>query len=114
MANGHTPRGADAVPRRRLDREAYEWRAREGPCFVCETLVGNPEYRAHLVWADDDAVAFLAREPPLLGTTLVAPRAHREQVTADFRMEEYLALQRLVYWWARRSARSCPPSGSTS
>jgi diadenosine tetraphosphate (Ap4A) HIT family hydrolase len=57
----------------------------------------HPGYRAHLVWADDDAVAFLARDPPLLGTTLVAPRAHREQVTSDFRMEEYLALQRLVY-----------------
>jgi diadenosine tetraphosphate (Ap4A) HIT family hydrolase len=60
-------------------------------------LAGNPEYRAHLVWVDDDAVAFLARDPPLLGTTLVAPRAHREQVTADFRIEEYLALHRLVY-----------------
>jgi diadenosine tetraphosphate (Ap4A) HIT family hydrolase len=97
MSNRRTPRGAGAVPRRPLDREAYERRAREGPCLVCETLAGNPGYRAHLVWADDDAVAFLARDPPLLGTTLVAPRAHREQVTSDFRMEEYLALQRLVY-----------------
>ena len=77
-------------------------------------LAGNPEYRAHLVWVDDDVVAFLARDPPLLGTTLVAPRAHREQVTADFRIEEYLALQRLVYLVARRSAKSCPPNGCTS
>jgi diadenosine tetraphosphate (Ap4A) HIT family hydrolase len=34
----------------------------------------------------------------LLGHTLVTPRAHREQVTADFNIEEYLGLQRLVYY----------------
>jgi hypothetical protein len=33
----------------------------------------------------------------LLGHTLIAPRAHREQVTTDFKIEEYLALQHLVY-----------------
>src|SRR5215204_5339634 len=31
------------------------------------------------------------------GYTLVAPKEHREQVTADFAMKEYLDLQRLVY-----------------
>ena len=31
------------------------------------------------------------------GYTLVAPKEHREQVTGDFTMEEYLGLQRLVY-----------------
>jgi hypothetical protein len=44
----------------------------------------------HLVWAEEYAIAFLAKDPPLLGTTLVAPRAHREQVTGDFPMAEYL------------------------
>ena len=29
--------------------------------------------------------------------TLVAPKEHREQVTGDFTLEEYLSLQRLVY-----------------
>jgi len=29
--------------------------------------------------------------------TLVAPREHREQVTGDFAVEEYLDLQRVVY-----------------
>ena len=97
MAHSRTASGPDPVPRRPLDIAAYEQRAREGPCFVCETLAGNSDYPAHFVWADDDAVAFLARDPSLLGTTLVAPRAHRERVTADFGIEEYLALQRLVY-----------------
>ena len=50
------------------------------------------------MWTDDHAVAFLARYNTLLGHTLVAPRAHREQVTGDFELDEYLALQRLVYW----------------
>lgn len=58
-----------------MDPEAYERRSRP----------------------DDVAVAFLARYNTLLGHTLVAPRAHREQVTADFGIEEYLALPRLVY-----------------
>jgi hypothetical protein len=52
-----------------------------------EMLAGNPEYRAHLVWVDDDALAFLARDPTLLGTTLVAPRAHREQQLAALSWE---------------------------
>lgn len=89
--------GLDAVPRRQLDAGAYERRSREGPCFVCETLAGNPDCPHHLVWAEEHAIAFLAKDPPLLGTTLVAPRVHREQVTGDFTMAEYLALQRLVY-----------------
>ena len=89
--------GLDAVPRRPLDATASERRSRQGPCFVCETLAGNPDYPHHLIWAEEYAIAFLAKDPPLLGTTLVAPRAHREQVTGDFAMAEYLALQRLVY-----------------
>ena len=35
--------------------------------------------------------------PTLYGYTLVAPRQHREQVTGDFTLDEYLALQRIVY-----------------
>ena len=97
-----------------MDAAAYEKRSREGPCFVCATLAGHPEYPGHLVWADDQAAAFLARYNTLLGHTLVAPRAHREQVTGDFRVEEYLELQRLVYQVGEAVRRSCRPSGSTS
>jgi ATP adenylyltransferase len=32
-----------------------------------------------------------------VGDTLVAPKAHREEVTGDFSLEEYLRLQTLVY-----------------
>ena len=88
--------GADAVPRRAMDVAAYERRARQGPCFICQALAGDPDYPAHIVWADDHNVAFLAVYHTLLGHTLVAPRAHRQQVTGDLRIEEYLAVQRLV------------------
>jgi diadenosine tetraphosphate (Ap4A) HIT family hydrolase len=97
MADSRTAGEAAALARRPLDAVGYEKRSREGPCFVCETVAGNLDYPGHFVWADDHTVAFLASYNTLLGHTLVAPRAHREHVTADFGIEDYLALQRLVY-----------------
>jgi len=88
---------SDVVPRQPIDVQSYERRSRQGPCFVCQTIAGHPDYPGHIVWTDDRAVAFLARYNTLLGHTLVAPRAHREHVTADFGLDEYLSLQRLVY-----------------
>ena len=41
--------------------------------------------------------AFLSKYPTLFGYTIVAPKAHREQVTGDFSEIEYLDLQRFVY-----------------
>jgi diadenosine tetraphosphate (Ap4A) HIT family hydrolase len=103
-----TPEGAPPPPRRPMDVEAYERRSRQGPCFVCELLAGNPDYPGDVVWADDDAVAVLARYNTLLGHTLVAPRAHREQVTGDFPIEEYLSLQRLVHQVGEALRRELP------
>jgi diadenosine tetraphosphate (Ap4A) HIT family hydrolase len=68
-----------------------------GRCFICELLAGNPEFAHHLVYEDEHAVAFLNRYPPMYGYVLVAPREHREQVTADFNADEYLRLQEVVY-----------------
>lgn len=48
------------------------------------------------MYEDETAIAFLNRFPVLLGYTIVAPKEHREQVTADFSEEEYLALQSVV------------------
>lgn len=80
-----------------LDLDAYVQRCQEGPCFICEMVSGNPEYRHHLVFEDPHTVAFLNRYPTLYGCVLVAPREHREQVTGDFTLDEYLALQRVIY-----------------
>lgn len=77
--------------------DAYVERSRHGPCFVCEMLVGNPQYHHHVVYEDEMAVAFLNKYPMLYGYTLVAPKAHREQVTGDFSVDEYLSLQHVIY-----------------
>lgn len=80
-----------------FDMDAYVARITSGPCFICEIVAGNPDYRHHVVYEDETAVAFLNKYPPLYGYVLVAPREHREQVTGDFSPAEYLALQRVIY-----------------
>jgi len=84
--------------RQRVDIEAYVARVRRGPCFLCAIAAGQAAYREHhIIYEDATALVFLSKYPVLYGYTLVAPRAHREQVTGDFTVDEYLALQRLVY-----------------
>ncbi len=51
----------------------------------------------NIIHEDDRFIAFLDGYPRVYGYTLVAPKEHREQVTEDFTVEEYLELQRLVY-----------------
>lgn len=84
-------------PRRPIDIQAYLDGIQHNPCFICELVAGNPDYRHHIIYEDETAIVFLNKYPTLYGYTLVAPRDHREQVTGDFSMDEYLALQRLVY-----------------
>lgn len=79
-----------------FDVHAYEERSK-GPCFICEMLAGNPDYRHHIIYEDQNAVVFLSKYPTLYGYTLVAPKSHREQATGDFTIEEYLALQQVIY-----------------
>lgn len=81
--------------RRTVDFEAIRNRL-DGRCFICEMLAGNPDYSHHIVYEDDATVAFLNAYPPLYGYVLVAPREHREQVTGDFTLDEYLALQTVI------------------
>jgi diadenosine tetraphosphate (Ap4A) HIT family hydrolase len=80
---------------KRIDFEALR-RQLGDRCFICEMLSGNPEFAHHLVYEDDDTVAFLNRFPKVYGHVLVAPKVHREQVTGDFSPEEYLQLQKVV------------------
>ncbi len=80
-----------------LDVETYIQSCQTGPCFVYEIVAGNPERRHHIVYEDDATIAFLNKYPTLYGYTLVAPRDQREQATSDFTIEEYLALQQVIY-----------------
>ncbi len=83
------------VEKQPFDIRAYAKRSKEGPCFICELVAGtNPH---HLIYEDQTAVVFLNKYPSLAGYALVAPRDHREHVTGDFTLEEYLELQRLIY-----------------
>jgi diadenosine tetraphosphate (Ap4A) HIT family hydrolase len=83
--------------RQSLDLQTYIRDIQTRPCFICEMVAGNPAYAHEIIYADDRAIAFLNKYPPLYGYVLVAPRVHREQVTGDFALEEYLALQQVIY-----------------
>ena len=91
-----------------FDLRGYVARTRSGPCFVCEIVAGNPEYRHHVVYEDDQAIVFVNKYPTLYGYVLVAPKAHREQVMGDFSPEEYLSLQSLIYRVAEALRQSVP------
>ena len=91
-----------------FDIEAYVQRSQHGPCFICEIVAGNPEYRHHVIYEDDVAIVFLNKYPTLRGYTLVAPKEHREHVTGDFTLDEYLALQQIIYRVAEAVQRAVP------
>ena len=42
-----------------VDIGAYVEQITDGPCFICEMLAGNPEYRHSIICQDEITVAFL-------------------------------------------------------
>jgi diadenosine tetraphosphate (Ap4A) HIT family hydrolase len=81
----------------RFDLDAYLGEAAQG-CFICRLVQGDPTLAPHhIIWRGEEAIAFLNRFPTVYGYTLVAPIAHREQVTGDFSLHRYLGLQRIVH-----------------
>jgi diadenosine tetraphosphate (Ap4A) HIT family hydrolase len=96
-----------AMRRRPVDRDELQRRL-AGRCFICELLRGNPDFRHHVVYEDGQAVAFLQRFQTLYGYVLVAPKEHREQVTGDFTLDEYLALQAVVHRVGEAIRRAVP------
>jgi diadenosine tetraphosphate (Ap4A) HIT family hydrolase len=51
-----------------MDLAAYEQRIRNGRCFVCGVVRGDPDYNHEQVVFEDDAhIAFLDRYPTLYG-----------------------------------------------
>jgi len=67
------------------------------PCFVCGIVENLPDAATQTVYEDDMYIAFLDGYPRQHGYTLVCPKRHLEQVSADFDLAEYLSLQELVY-----------------
>ena len=67
------------------------------PCFICSLVQGEVRLPETIIYEDERGLVFLDAYPRAYAYTLVAPKEHREQVTGDFTMEEYLYLQQLVY-----------------
>ena len=82
--------------RKTFDLDEYIERIQNSPCFICEMIAGRLAGN-HVIHQDQSIIVFLNKYPVLYGYVLVAPAQHKEHVTGDFTLEEYLALQRVVY-----------------
>ena len=84
------------MDRTSFDLDDYIERIQNGPCFICDMVAGRLNGN-HLIFQNEEFIAFLNKYPSLYGYALIAPVQHKEQVTGDFTLEEYLFLQRAVY-----------------
>lgn len=91
-----------------FDLDEYARRVTDGPCFVCAFIEGRPDHLHHLIYEDDNTVAFLNRYPTLLGYCLVAPRRHVESWVQDMEPPEFLRFQSIVHAVARAIAATLP------
>lgn len=91
--------------RQPFDLDSYIRRIQSSACFICEMVAGRL-HGNHIIQQSDDFIIFLNKYPMLYGYTLVAPAKHKEQVTGDFSLDEYLALQRIVYRTAEAVRKS--------
>ena len=83
--------------RQPFDLVAYSARTRSGRCFICELILGNPDFTHHVIAEDDETIIFLNKYPTLRGYALVCPKAHREDLAEELSREEYLRLQAKVH-----------------
>ena len=74
--------------RKAFDLDAYIEGIQNGPCFICEMSAGNLDGN-HVIYQDHEVIVFLNKYPVLYGYVLVAPGAHKENVTSDFTIEDY-------------------------
>ncbi len=74
---------------------------------MCAIVHGEAEEPHHIVYESADAIAFLSLHQVLAGYT-IAPKQHREQVTGDFDLDEYLDLHRVVYRVGEAVRRAVP------
>ena len=93
--------------RKPFDLDSYIERIQNSPCFICEMVAGRLNGN-HIIQQDDEAIIFLNKYPVLYGYVLVAPVKHREQVTGDFTLDEYLALQHVIYQTAEAVRKTIP------
>ena len=99
------------VSRRRVpfDVSGLVRRSTSGRCFICAYQKGVPGFEHVAIAESDTAVAFLNKYPTLFGAAIIAPKAHRVQVTGDFSEAEYLELQRFIFSVAEGMRRVLSP-----
>lgn len=93
------------MTRQPFDLEGLVARTRNGPCFICELVAGNPDYAHHVITQDDDTIVFLSKYPTLPGYALVCPKPHYEDLAEDISPARYLALQAVVHRLSRALKR---------
>jgi diadenosine tetraphosphate (Ap4A) HIT family hydrolase len=93
--------------RKPFDLDSYIQEIQSSPCFICELVAGRLNGN-HIIHRSNAFIIFLNKYPVLYGHVLVAPIEHREQVTADFELDDYLALQEAVYRTAEAVRRTIP------
>lgn len=76
--------------------------------IYCCNILEDRDATHHIVYRDDVAIAFLNKYPTLYGYTPVAPVEHHEHGTGDFAMDEYVDLQKVVYWVAEALRQELP------
>jgi histidine triad (HIT) family protein len=91
--------------RKPFDLDAYTRDIGTRPCFICELVKGNPDYRHHIVAEDAETIIFLSKYPTLRGYCLVCPKSHREDLAEDLTEAEYLDLQAKVHRLSRALKR---------
>ena len=96
------------MKRKPFDSQAYVQAIQARPCFICEMIAGRLNDN-HIIYQDELCIAFLNKYPTLYGYALLAPIQHKEQVSGDFTLEEYLALQERIYRLAEAVRRSMAP-----
>ena len=79
------------------DMRALHQGFQTNPCFVCQIVKQLPTPTAHIVFEDETFIAFLDEYPRQYGYTLVSPKVHLEQATAELDLGQYLALQTLIH-----------------
>ncbi|MFC2023624.1 HIT family protein [Chloroflexota bacterium] len=97
-----------------LQRHRFEGEAHLGEsgkvCSICKLAKeGTLLPECPIIWRDRAAVVFLDRFPTVFGSTVVAPVEHREQVTGDFSLVDYLALQRVLHGTAEAVRHALRP-----
>ena len=88
-----------------FDLDSYFHKIQNSPCFICEMVKGRLNGN-HIIYQNDAFIAFFNKYPVLYGYVLVAPTIHKEQVTGDFTLDEYLNFQRSVYLIAEAVRKS--------